>query len=157
MVTSKNYSLICLWQFNIVFFTAYTPIHPSGSYSTDENRSPAVIHDCVPRRAALSSPTRLFYALFMSYTIFQTLISTDLCSLIIHHMNLLQDNSSGCSSILRQGRQCRIVFWFQVENRLIMWKYDNRLRCRDQSSAGFIMFAFDWLFLLFLPGGAALL
>lgn len=67
-----------------------------------------------------------------------------------------QENSTGCSAILRQERQCRIVFWFQVENKLIMWKYDNRLRCRDQSSAGFRMFAYDQLLVLCLPGGAAL-
>lgn len=32
------------------------------------------------------------------------------------------------------GREGNVecVFWFQVENKLIMWKYDNRLRCRDQ-------------------------
>lgn len=41
------------------------------------------------------------------------------------------ENSTVCI-VLRHRLQCRIVFWFQVENKLIMWKYDNILRCRDQ-------------------------
>lgn len=65
------------------------------------------------------------------------------------------ENCTVCT-ILRHRMQCRIVFWFQVENKLIMWKYDNILCCRDQPFVCLEMFTYDRLPVLFLPGGAAL-